>query len=389
MNIVYIVEGIERLVVSLLFWIIFIPKSIYKIVTDPKWVEVYVTKELKEETDRFRDYMSPIILYLLNSVFLVFVYIFIKRDILKDISSSYSPDTTTIWDMVVSGLDISGDMITTLSGSYGFVAAAVFLSFPLFFALVIELAKRKELSREELRRTTYIQCYYFSPLALCFSLIILSSSLLKEMEQNLIVINFLFFFIWFSITETRFIARELRKRVLMSAVVYVAIFLGVITGTYGVISVFNVFDEDRNKFEKDSEPIEFAEPQKKGTYEVIVHCPECPRTATDSLYFDRVLTWSKGGGFDSKEIAVPRIKKSSTKDMINGSFKTIDFDLSESKVKDLYIDVLDEEGYSIIGGIKSRQAMIIRRLISYLLLTILAITVFTGLRSLIKKDYIK
>ena len=172
MNFVYIIEGIERLVVSLLFWIIFIPKSIYKIVTDPKWVGRYVTVELEKDTDRFKDYMSPIILYLLNSVFLVFVYIFIKRDVLKDIDAVSKTGGSSIWDKIVAGLDISGDMMATLSGSYGFVAAIVFLSFPLFFGLIIELLKGVALSRDALRRATYIQCYYFSPMALTFLLIL-------------------------------------------------------------------------------------------------------------------------------------------------------------------------------------------------------------------------
>lgn len=62
MNFINIIEGIERLVVNLMFWIIFIPKSIYKIVTNPKWVPGYVSAELEKDKDRFKDFMSPIVL---------------------------------------------------------------------------------------------------------------------------------------------------------------------------------------------------------------------------------------------------------------------------------------------------------------------------------------
>ncbi|QBA64792.1 hypothetical protein [Muriicola soli] len=387
MNIVNIIEGIERLVVSLLFWLIFIPKTLFKVVSNPKWVEGYVTRELKAETDRFQNYMSPIILYLLNSVFLVFVYIFIKRDILKDINSTKDNEITSVWDQIVSGLDISGDMITNLSGSYGFVSAAVFLTFPLFFGLVIELLKNEDLNREALRRATYIQCYYFTPLALTFCMIILSSSLLQPLEQNFIVVTFLIFFIWFTLTEIRFITKELRRKSFGSTLIYFGIFLVIIAGSFGVISVFAIFDEDRNKITGD----EYVLPEinnSSSTYSLIVKCQTCLRSSSDSLVIDAVFT-APGGTIENREINLPVQPESEIVLEIPGEYKTLKLEASENLRHELYIDVLDTNGYSIIGGIKSWKAMLVRKIGSYLLLVLLAIPVFIWLRSLVRKEYNK
>ena len=387
MNIVNIIEGIERLVVSLLFWLIFIPKSLFKIVSDPRWVEEYVTRELKEDADRFQDYMSPIILYLLNSVFLVFIYIFLRRDVLEGDGSSGSAEATSIWEQIVARLDISGDMITNLSGSNGFVAAAVFLTFPLSFALIIELCKRAGLHREALRRATYIQCYYFSPLALTFCLIILSSSLLEPLEQNLIVGNFLVFFVWFSLAQVNFIASELRKKTKISGLIYLGIYLGITGGFYGVSYVVAVFDEDKNRLTGDSYDLPEVSTDSV-SYLLIVNCQSCMRSTSDSLVLDAVLTTAKGK-IENMEIRVPVRKENEKELKISGEYNSLKLEASENLGHDLSIDILDAEEYSIIGGIKSRKAMWVRKIVSYILLALLIMPLGMWLKSLIVRKVTK
>ena len=69
MNVINIIKGIEQLAVELLLWIIYVPKTIYKIIKNPNWVPGYIKEEL-EKKERFTGYMSPILLYLAVSVLL-------------------------------------------------------------------------------------------------------------------------------------------------------------------------------------------------------------------------------------------------------------------------------------------------------------------------------
>lgn len=60
---------LEKLAYSLAVWIILIPKTIFKIFTNPGWVRRYVAKEFSEAKEsRFDDYISPVILLLLCSL---------------------------------------------------------------------------------------------------------------------------------------------------------------------------------------------------------------------------------------------------------------------------------------------------------------------------------
>ena len=74
MNILNFLEGIEKLVVELLLWIIFVPKTLFKILADPEWVPGYVEKEVAKESDRFNNYISPILLFLAASSVLSVIF---------------------------------------------------------------------------------------------------------------------------------------------------------------------------------------------------------------------------------------------------------------------------------------------------------------------------
>ena len=74
-NITGFLESFEKLAYQILIWFIMIPKTLWKIISDPGWVPGYVQKELApNESARFDDYFSPIILFLFVSLvpFVVF-----------------------------------------------------------------------------------------------------------------------------------------------------------------------------------------------------------------------------------------------------------------------------------------------------------------------------
>jgi len=187
MNILDILEGIEKLLVELLLWIILIPKTLFKIITDPNWVSGYVEEELAKTSERFDNYISPILLFLTSSV--VF---FIIAD--QDIPNAKKA-------------------LEALQGSKGILAALGFLSLPLLFSLATESFRQAGFTRKGIQRILYIQCFYFSPLTLS----IFASGLLAFLLPDDEVVPVSAFFIaigiliWFVIVEVKLIARELQS----------------------------------------------------------------------------------------------------------------------------------------------------------------------------------
>ncbi|NND52914.1 MAG: hypothetical protein HKN54_10945 [Flavobacteriaceae bacterium] len=189
MNILNILKGLENLAVELLLWIVYIPKTIYRVVKNPFWVRKYVNEQLQKE-QKFQDYMSPVLLYLGTSVILYVLVDFIwtsskQVDILNEI---------------------------------GMIKALLFLSLPMFVALMIELFRRAPFSRALILRSLYIQCYFFSPLMLAYFAYELSnyfwimeegyesSPIISEIPYYLFVLTL----VWFVIVEIKFIANDLK-----------------------------------------------------------------------------------------------------------------------------------------------------------------------------------
>ena len=63
-----LLEGIEKLAFKILVWIILIPKTLWRIITDPSWVPHYVQRELKQEKSPFDEHISPVFLLLIVGV---------------------------------------------------------------------------------------------------------------------------------------------------------------------------------------------------------------------------------------------------------------------------------------------------------------------------------
>ena len=94
MGIIDILKGIEKLAVELLMWLIYIPKTIYKIIKDPNWVMDYVHVELTKE-EKFKAYMSPVLLFLGVSVVL-----FVLLDSGMLTSPAYDQKSNSISDQI-------------------------------------------------------------------------------------------------------------------------------------------------------------------------------------------------------------------------------------------------------------------------------------------------
>ena len=372
MNIINILEGIEKLVVELLLWILFIPKTLFKIITDPNWVPIYIKEELDKKSERFDDYISPVLLFLTSSVVLF-----------------------TIADNIPSPDKILAD----LQGSKGLLVGLGFLSLPLLFSLATEIFRPTKFTRKNMLRIFYIQCFYFSPLTLSFFAGALLFPLLPEEELVITLSTFILLisiFMLFLIAEVKLIARELQIGKWKATSVFLGITLvSIVAGFYVLIS-FTSGSEIDAYYAGDSEEIPELSLPSSGEFSISTSGyddsvgnyqlslinkasgggdPECQSQqgeafpTTGTLVYDQCVTSRVPQG-----VASVWTFNGTEKDIIN---ITVDPNIE----LDAILDVLDDSGESILSTDTTNHPFYIGYM--YILLTGLA--VILGFRSLFRK----
>ena len=101
----------------------------------------------------------------------------------------------------------------SLQGETGIVAALIFMGLPLLFALSIEMFRGHEITSTALKRTFYVQCYYFAPLYLSMWSFVVFTVHFYAVDVNdtlmiLVLLLFVILFVWFVVNEIRTISRE-------------------------------------------------------------------------------------------------------------------------------------------------------------------------------------
>jgi hypothetical protein len=107
-NFVNLLNSVEKLAYEIIMWVIFVPKTILKVITNPDWVPGYIEGELKEEQEeRFTDYMSPVVLLLAITLGMVAIITSINPSSLQisgpsqgveDKSYEFEVMTTFMWE---------------------------------------------------------------------------------------------------------------------------------------------------------------------------------------------------------------------------------------------------------------------------------------------------
>lgn len=204
MGIIDILKGIEKLAVELLLWFIYIPKTIYKIIKDPTWVPGYVHEELAKE-DKFKNYLSPVLLFLGISVVL-----FVLLDSGIIIRPSYDQKSSSLSTQIQDAVGL------------------LFLTIPLFFALFTEIFRKGGIQKEALLQNLYVQCYYLSPLMLSLFAYLIADQF--DWESNGAYINvsetplylFSLTLLWYIIVQVKYLSKELRyKRLIALGIVLI------------------------------------------------------------------------------------------------------------------------------------------------------------------------
>jgi len=91
-----LLESLEKLVFEILMWLVFIPKTLFKILRNPNWVPGYIEDEFKKKDGRFSEYVSPLIL--LSLLFLLPFWLF--RDISTLSVKMTEPESVNVGDVV-------------------------------------------------------------------------------------------------------------------------------------------------------------------------------------------------------------------------------------------------------------------------------------------------
>ena len=249
MNIINIIKGIELLAVELLLWIIYVPKTLYKIIKDPSWAPLYIKEQLSIK-DKFKTYMSPVLLFLAISVVL-----FVLLDSGLIVTSNYD--------------DSGGSFGQRLQGPAGLL----FLALPLLFGLVIELFRKGGIKRDNILQSLYVQCYYFSPLMLSFFAYMLADQFDWENvteDTYLAMVPLLFFLLtllWFIIIQVNYISRELRYNKLVSLGLHLIcyVIIGIGFSIYLILTPTVVDNNSKGEMER----VTLSLPDK-GNYEIAI-----------------------------------------------------------------------------------------------------------------------
>ena len=124
-----------------------------------------------------------------------------------------------------------GDLLNTLQGTQMVLPALIFLGLPMLFAIATEAFRGHALMRSTLKRSFYIQCYYFSPVILVmwslylgFNFFIAPDEVLLGLIVMLVAVIML---LWLIRNETRLIRseREMKSGFLAFVIVMACLFL--------------------------------------------------------------------------------------------------------------------------------------------------------------------
>ena len=237
MNLLNILESIEKLALEIILWLIFIPKTIFKVISEPDWVIDYVELEMKKPTGRYDNYISPILLFLVSSV----VFFIINNIVDSSTGLAFQNYSNVTFESVSA----------TLSGPAGILAALGFLTLPLLFSFGTELLNGQSFTRKRFQRIISIQCFYFSPLALSFYSVSLLAAfpLLKNIALGLLVVIFL----WFCIAEIKLFGSELKYGSLRATALLTALIFTVFLANAAITNT------TRKQLYVDANPAGYAE----------------------------------------------------------------------------------------------------------------------------------
>jgi hypothetical protein len=212
MNFLSIIQTLESLLLEFILLLIFLPKTLLRVVLHPSWVSDYLQQELaREEDDRFNDYSSPMAMFLFLGAIPIFVFF-----------SSTSGETISI-PFVQGSKTYELTML-----QYFIFTSLLMLVGPLYMSLANLFFKKLPFNKKNLRRIILSQAYiwtvpYFA--YMCGSIFRIISCgdavLCFGIEETLSV--FLIGLIWLIAAEIILFSKELGKTKAQSSLIVIPI----------------------------------------------------------------------------------------------------------------------------------------------------------------------
>jgi len=141
-------ESIEDAVYEIMVWILLLPKTLFRSMFRPRWTIQYVNEEWeKAPDDRFDEYLSPVLLWLIVAVFPLTVSTILQNGNIK-----------TVQDLVIALHD-------------GLLSQALYaMIVPFTYIAWMEWMGERPVKKSTLKRSFYIHCYALAPAQFIYSM---------------------------------------------------------------------------------------------------------------------------------------------------------------------------------------------------------------------------
>ena len=134
-------QSIEDAVYEVMVWILLLPKTLFRSMFKPKWTIAYVNEEWeKKPEDRFDEFLSPVLLWLIVAVFPLTVSTILQNGSIKSVQ----------------------DLVSALHD--GLLSQALYaMIIPFTYIVWMEWMGSRPVKKSTLKRSFYIHCYALAP----------------------------------------------------------------------------------------------------------------------------------------------------------------------------------------------------------------------------------
>lgn len=134
-------KSVEDAVYEVMVWLLLLPKTLIRTTFHPNWAMKYIDEEWEKETDeRFDEYLSPVMLWLLSAVIPLTLAFIISR-----------PDIKSAQDFLKA---LSNDIYST---------TLYLMLVPFVYIVGIEWLNKTPAKRSSLKISFYRHCYALAP----------------------------------------------------------------------------------------------------------------------------------------------------------------------------------------------------------------------------------
>jgi hypothetical protein len=168
-----ILQALEGFILELAVWAFFAPKTLWKVIVDPAWVQPYVKNEWKKPDEkRFQEYVSPLVCWILLGVMIPYAMISngeFKYNLAIELSHrvlEFLSNKDLLPGMIFKG-DVYFTKMKILAASTPFFA----LLGPFAFTTLMVWCGSDKRTIEDFKRIFFTQCFAFTIFSFIFFLV--------------------------------------------------------------------------------------------------------------------------------------------------------------------------------------------------------------------------